>query len=98
MSRTANASAQTRRLLTELAADPSAWRYGYELCKATGLKSGTLYPTLTRLSDQGFLETDWRPSEIGRPPRHAFRLTARGLSFAKEQSARPFRGSVLVPA
>lgn len=92
MTRTANASAQTRRLLAELAQQPQAWRYGYELCKATGLKSGTLYPTLARLSDQGLLESEWRPSlEPGRPPRHAYRLTTAGLAFAHAQAERPIR-------
>jgi DNA-binding PadR family transcriptional regulator len=92
MSRTSNASAQTRRLLAELAQQPQAWRYGYELIKITGLKSGTLYPTLARLSEQGLLESEWRASlEPGRPPRHAYRLTASGAAFAQAQAARPAR-------
>lgn len=92
MSRTANASAQTRRLLAEFAEQPQAWRYGYELCKATGVKSGTLYPTLARLSDQGLLEAEWRaPPEPGRPARHAYRLTPAGLGFARTQARRPNR-------
>ena len=92
MSRTVNASAQTRRLLAELAQQPQAWRYGYELSKATGLKAGTLYPTLARLSDQGLLESEWRASlEPGRPPRHAYRLTSSGAEFARTQAERPIR-------
>lgn len=94
MPRTANASRQTRLLLTEFSAQPQAWRYGYELIKATGVTSGTLYPTLARLSDQGLLEAEWRaPLELGRPPRHAYRLTPAGLTFAKEQALRPIRAS-----
>ena len=92
MSRTANASAQTRRLLAEFAEQPQAWRYGYELCKVTGVKSGTLYPTLARLGDQGLLEAEWCASpEPGRPARHAYRLTTAGLAFARMQGQRPSR-------
>ena len=62
------------------------WHHGYELSKATGLLSGTLYPILMRLSDRGFLEHKWLPSEeAGRPPRHVYRLTAKGVAHAKEQ-------------
>jgi len=93
MPRTANASTQTRQLLAKLSDDPAAWRYGYELCKATGLKSGTLYPTLARLADQGLIETQWREGEPGRPARHAFRLTAGGLAFAAAQAERPMRAA-----
>jgi PadR family transcriptional regulator, regulatory protein PadR len=83
MTRPANASRQTRKLLSALAAKPRAWRHGYELSKETGLTSGTLYPSLMRLSDQGFLESKWGESEgTGRPPRHLYRLTSQGLALA----------------
>ena len=85
MARPANASRQTRGLLLVLLAEPRAWRHGYELSKETGLKSGTLYPLLMRLSDQGLLESKWRESEgAGRPPRHVYRLTAQGLALARQ--------------
>jgi PadR family transcriptional regulator PadR len=87
MPRTPNASPHTRAVLSALAAQPQAWRYGYELSKETGLKSGTLYPLLIRLSDQGLLESEWRPSvQAGRPPRHAYRLTAEGLALARNRA------------
>lgn len=83
MARPPNVSPQTRRLLAELAAQPQAWRHGYDLSKATGLKSGTLYPLLARLSEQGLLEAEWRqPLEPGRPARHVYRLTATGAVLA----------------
>jgi DNA-binding PadR family transcriptional regulator len=84
MPRTVNASRQTRDLLSTFLKDPKAWRHGYELSKETGLKSGTLYPILMRLSDQGLLESRWRDAEEpGRPPRHIYRLTIRGAAFAR---------------
>jgi DNA-binding PadR family transcriptional regulator len=66
--------------------EPRKWHHGYELTKATGLMSGTLYPILMRLSDRGFLEHKWLPSEeAGRPPRHVYRITAKGAAHAREQ-------------
>jgi PadR family transcriptional regulator, regulatory protein PadR len=63
---------------------PRTWRYGYELSKDTGLTSGTLYPLLIRLSDQGLLESQWQePERPGKPPRHAYRLTSHGLAFVR---------------
>ncbi len=67
---------------------PRKWHHGYELSKATELMSGTLYPILMRLSERGFLEDKWLPpEEAGRPPRHAYRLTSKGVAHAKEQFA-----------
>jgi PadR family transcriptional regulator, regulatory protein PadR len=79
-------SDQTNRFLAAMLEDPLAWRYGYELLKKTGLQSGTLYPLLIRLSDQGLLEAQWRePEKPGKPPRHVYRLTPDGLAFARGQ-------------
>jgi PadR family transcriptional regulator PadR len=82
-------SPQTLRLFEALLADPSRWRYGYDLSRETGLASGTLYPVLMRLADQKLLDTGWEPSdEPGRPPRHTYRLTADGVALAGERLAR----------
>jgi PadR family transcriptional regulator, regulatory protein PadR len=84
MARTPNRSSQTNRFLAAMLEDPLAWRYGYELLKKTGLQSGTLYPLLMRLSDQGLLEAQWRePEKAGKPPRHVYRLTSDGLALAR---------------
>ena len=66
------------------------WRSGYELSKRTGVKAGTLYPLLIRLCEQGVLEATWREADqLGRPPRHLYRLTAQGLGSAgKRPTAR----------
>src|SRR4051812_25632313 len=83
MTRSRALSQQACVVLETLLAQPQAWRYGYDLSKETGLKSGTLYPLLMRLSDQGLLEAEWRtPLQPGRPPRHAYRLTGKGVSLA----------------
>jgi DNA-binding PadR family transcriptional regulator len=71
--------------MTALVADPAAWRYGYELGQEVGLKTGTLYPILIRLCDQGLLEASWETgTPQGRPPRHLYRLTAAGLHRSRE--------------
>jgi DNA-binding PadR family transcriptional regulator len=78
-------SPQAIRLLLELAAAPRTWRHGYDLAKETGLRSGTLYPLLMRLSDQGLLDAEWRePDRAGRPARHVCRLTPYGLTVARD--------------
>lgn len=61
------------------------WHHGYDLCRQSGIKSGTLYPLLIRLAEQGFLEAEWQPPrEPGRPARHAYRLTAAGRQLARD--------------
>ena len=87
-------------LLEALAARTQHWHHGYELMKETGLKSGTLYPLLMRMTDQGLVGAEWRePAQPGRPARHAYRLTAAGIAFARDaatpQDARfPFKPSL----
>jgi PadR family transcriptional regulator PadR len=81
-----NNSHQTRTLLAAFLERSQTWRHGYDLSKETGLRSGTLYPLLMRLSEQGLLESHWQEAERpGLPPRHVYRLTARGLALAQEQ-------------
>lgn len=62
--------------------------------KETGLLSGTLYPLLMRMTDQGLVEAEWRePAQPGRPARHAYRLTASGLAHARTApDGEPARG------
>ena len=86
MPRKPNSSPQTRTLLAALLERAQTWRHGYDLSKETGLKSGTLYPLLIRLTEQGFLEARWEGSDrMGLPPRHAYRLTGAGIALAQEQ-------------
>ncbi|HEV7607129.1 MAG TPA: PadR family transcriptional regulator [Steroidobacteraceae bacterium] len=86
MSRIRRSSGQTLNLLRALMDEPRKWHHGYELSKATELLSGTLYPILMRLSERGFLDHKWvETEEPGRPPRHVYRLTAKGIAHAKEQ-------------
>lgn len=76
-------SSQAVAVLQALKGNGRTWSYGYDLSKVTGLKSGTLYPILMRLHDEGWLENNWEQSAgPGRPPRHLYRLTAVGSAAA----------------
>ena len=77
-------SPQTVQVLDAFLRTPTDWRYGYDLSRDTGLKSGSLYPILIRMAEHKLLETRWETTEAGKPPRHMYRLTRDGLSFARE--------------
>ena len=77
-------SRQAIRIFEALEARSQVWRHGYELMSETGIKSGTLYPLLIRLADDGLLESEWQPPvPPARAPRHAYRLTPAGRAFAR---------------
>jgi len=78
-------SPQTIALILALQGNLNQWRYGYDLSRETGLKSGTLYPLLMRLRDAGWLQTRWAAPEVsGRPPRHMYRLTSQGKAWSRD--------------
>jgi PadR family transcriptional regulator, regulatory protein PadR len=76
-------SPQTVRILERFIEHPTAWRYGYELSRESGLKSGTLYPILMRLAKFSLLESKWVTTEDGVPPRHTYRLTPKGVELVR---------------
>jgi PadR family transcriptional regulator len=78
------------RVLRVLLADVSAQRYGYDLMKAAKLPSGTLYPMLARLEDEGLVTSEWEslPGDgSGRPPRKYYQLTGEGIRVARLELA-----------
>jgi DNA-binding PadR family transcriptional regulator len=75
------------RVLAEFLEHRKEWRYGYDISRNTGLKSGTLYPILMRLAENRLLETAWETTEQGRPPRHLYKFTSDGLRYARQQLA-----------
>ena len=80
-------SLQALSVLADLAGAGDGWRYGLEISAATGLKSGSLYPLLIRLSERGLLESRWlEPERPGRPARHAYRITSAGKAALREAS------------
>lgn len=86
MTRNRAPSKSTCLVLSKLCLEP---QYGYALMKATGLKSGTLYPILMRLTDRGFLVSSWEePQSPGRPPRQSYQFTPKGRAYAKDALAK----------
>jgi DNA-binding PadR family transcriptional regulator len=76
----------------------SGHRFGFDVIDATGLTSGTVYPTLDRLEDEGLLTSAWEAPEVAqrekRPPRRYFALTAAGAhtlaaALQKHKSFKP---------
>jgi DNA-binding PadR family transcriptional regulator len=88
-----------QRLLTTLVCDPTAHWYGYQLMKSANLPSGTLYPMLARLQEQGLVTSQWEPTpaRAGRPPRRYYQLTGDGVRVAR-QVMRPTRQTAPRPA
>ncbi|MGO8957847.1 MAG: PadR family transcriptional regulator [Streptosporangiaceae bacterium] len=79
------------RVLRVFLADTSARHHGYELMKAARLQSGTLYPLLGRLQDQGLVTSEWEPpagDAGGRPPRKYYQLTGEGVRVARLEITR----------
>ena len=85
MSRVRRPSRQTVAVLDALAAKASDWSHGYDLCRALGLKAGTVYPILIRLAERGYVETAWEQDvPQGRPARHLYRLSATGAEQVRQ--------------
>lgn len=62
---------------------PNAEHWGYDLSRRTRVRSGVVYPLLTRLLDLEWLEDGWEDPAIitdRRPPRRYYRVTERGRS------------------
>jgi DNA-binding PadR family transcriptional regulator len=86
---------QTQLVLRAMLAEPTAERYGLQLCAETGLPSGTIYPIVARLEQLGWVESSWEdPREHvaeGRPRRRYYRLTDAGAQQARDALARVHR-------
>ena len=79
-------SPQTLLVIDAFLDQAEEWKYGYDLSRLTGLKSGTLYPILMRMAERKVLETQWESGEPGKPPRHMYRFTPEGLRFARTRA------------
>lgn len=87
-------TASLERVLRVFLEDIQAHRYGYDLMKASGLKSGTLYPMLARLEQEGVVVSSWeeRLEDLaGRPRRRYYRLTGEGVRVARQLLAEAYR-------
>jgi PadR family transcriptional regulator, regulatory protein PadR len=92
--RCGTASRAKVKVLTEFLADPLRKQYGYGLMKTTKLKSGTLYPLLSRMQEDGWIEGQDEcidEHEEGRPKRRLYRLTSLGQTAGKAAIAAFYR-------
>lgn len=79
-------------ILRTLAREP---RHGYGIARyleeaggaALSVGEGSLYPALYRLEGKGWIESEWRPSELGRRAK-VYRLTAEGRRRLETETAR----------
>jgi len=60
----------------------NGYGYGTDIMDRTGLPSGTVYPTLSRMDERGYLRSRWEEREQAdaerRPRRRYYRLTPSG--------------------
>lgn len=86
MRRTKNFLAVTAALM----ANPDGRHWGYELSRASGVRSGAMYPMLSKLLDLGWLTDGWETPTGGRPPRRYYELTDTGrdslAAYTKEKA------------
>jgi PadR family transcriptional regulator PadR len=80
---------QTALVLEALAAGR---QHGFDIMDATDLPSGTVYPILRRIEEEGFVRAKWERDSIAkreqRPPRRYYELTPAGAARLAEARAR----------
>src|SRR5262245_43377990 len=78
---------QTAAVLQALLDNPATPRYGLDIARETGLKTGTLHPILARLQQVGWIESFWESTDDhetqGRPRRRYYRFTTDGIQLAR---------------
>ena len=65
-----------------LMTSPNDKHWAYEIVKQSGVRSGVVYPSMTRMLEAGWLIDGWEdPATITekRPPRRYYELTDRGI-------------------
>ncbi|GIH24409.1 PadR family transcriptional regulator [Acrocarpospora phusangensis] len=86
---------QIQAVLRAALSEPTREWYGLQMCDATGLPSGTIYPIISRLESSGWLESRWEdPHELageGRPRRRYYRLTEDGAERARVALAKAYQ-------
>jgi DNA-binding PadR family transcriptional regulator len=80
---------QTALVLEALAAGR---HHGFDIMDATELPSGTVYPILRRLDEDGLVRSRWERDTVARreqrPPRRYYELTGAGTTRLAEARAR----------
>ena len=80
---------QTALVLEALAAGR---HHGFDIMDATDLSSGTVYPILRRIEEEGFVRARWEREGTARreqrPPRRYYELTPAGVVRLREARTR----------
>ena len=80
-----NLTYPTAMVLQSLA---NGYHYGFDILDVTDLPSGTVYPILRRLDDEGLVKSKWEKAEIAhrenRPPRRYYEITKWGEKILTE--------------
>jgi len=88
--------------VTVLQALSKGYRYGFDIIDATGLPSGTVYPILGRLEEDGLVTSSWEDAEAAhaekRPPRRYYELAAPGAEALERALGRLRALEDLAPA
>ena len=70
----------------------NGYQYGFDIMDVTGLPSGTVYPALRRLEDNGYVRSKWEKHSIAqeeaRPPRKYYELTREGKAALEDARKR----------
>lgn len=70
----------------------NGYQYGFDIMDVTGLPSGTVYPALRRLEDNGLVKSKWEKHALAqaeaRPPRKYYELTKAGREALAEAVGR----------
>ena len=102
-----NLTYPTAMVLQSLA---NGYHYGFDILDVTDLPSGTVYPILRRLDEEGLVKSKWEKAEIAhrenRPPRRYYEITKWGdktlaealKRFRAVEDAIPKAGRKLRPA
>lgn len=78
---------QGLRILNLLLSGPLA---GADVLEWTEMQSGTVYPLLKRMAEEGIVVGRWErrsPKELSRPRRRLYRLTTAGRRYAEQALA-----------
>ena len=67
-------------------------RYGFDIMDQTGLPSGTVYPALRRMEQEGLISSHWETEKKaaleGRPARKYYRVTRSGAMVLEQSQKR----------
>lgn len=68
------------------------YQHGFDIIRATGLPSGTVYPALRRLEESRYVTSAWEEARVAqdarRPPRKYYEITRSGREVLDEAVAR----------